>query len=90
MFGTAFLHRAFSLIEIDYESNKCIFHSILKQISAYGENRVGRAIESLCTRVLVLGWRLQIDYKLKLSNQEDFSKERTRKPRFEGVRNGDT
>ena len=23
MFGTAFLHRAFSLIEIDYESNKC-------------------------------------------------------------------
>ena len=30
MLGTAFLHRAFSLIEIDYELDKCIFHSILK------------------------------------------------------------
>lgn len=61
----------------------------MKLISAYGENRVGRAIESLCTRVLVLGWGLQIDYKLKLSNQEDFSEERTCEPRFEGARNGD-
>lgn len=50
---------------------------------------MGRTIESLCTRVLVLGWGLQIDYKLKLSNQKDFSEERTREPKFEGARSGD-
>ena len=50
------------------------------------EKIVGRPIESIYEGV---GEGLQIDYKLKLGNQEDFSGERTCGESLEGESNGD-